>query len=185
MANLGVREEVYVWAGPPRISVSAEWIEYNGHKWLQHIVEGTEGGHGVVAVAEFAGKLLLVEHYRPATGTNLLEFPRGFGGAPPSGRTVQEHARAEGSRELVEETGMASSKSRFMGFIWPDSGILGNKVAVVSLIADSDREVQAKDGEIDDLRWVTPAELRGLIASGQVCDGITLAAYALWSASAH
>ncbi|WP_218713936.1 NUDIX hydrolase [Arthrobacter sp. BF1] len=183
MTDQGDRTEVYAWAGPPRISVSTQSVEHQGRRWVQHRVDADEGGIGVVVVATFAGKHLIVEHFRPVTGSTLTEFPRGFGTQPPEGRTPQQHACNDGIRELLEETGLQAETAEFLGYVWPDSGILGSKVAVVAIAAQSQEPVQSNDGEIDRFRWATKEELARAIVTGEIADGITLAAYALWCAA--
>lgn len=183
MTKLGPRTEVYSWNGPPEIRVSTMPVEHRGRQWLQHVVEGTEGGDGVVVVPVFAGKLLLVRHYRPVTGLTLTEFPRGFGRAADDGVSAEEQACLEGARELLEETGLIASNTKFLGHIWPDSGLLGTRVAVVCVETSAALIPESSDGEVDSRTWVHPNEVNHLIHSGQMRDGISLAAYALWRSS--
>jgi 8-oxo-dGTP pyrophosphatase MutT (NUDIX family) len=183
MTDHGHRTEVYAWAGPPRISVSTQAVEHHGRRWVQHRVDADEGGIGAVAVATFAGKHLVVEHFRPVTGSTLTEFPRGFGTRPGEGRTFEQQACLDGVRELLEETGIQAEHAEFLGYVWPDSGILGSKVAVVAIAAESEDPVQSNDGEIDRFRWASKEEMARAIVTGEISDGITLAAYALWSAA--
>lgn len=178
------RTTVYSWPGPPRITVATQPVHRNGSQWLQHIVEGGEGGFGVVAVVTHDGKYLVVNHYRPVTGTSLVEFPRGFGRAPRHGLTVEQQACEDAEREVLEETGITTQNATFLGFIWPDSGLLGTKVAVVHVQAASHTPRAEQDGEIEQARWITKAELAQAIKDVGVCDGITLAAYAVWTARA-
>lgn len=183
MDKVGQRTKVYSWDGPPEIRVSTMPVEHRGRQWMQHVVEGTEGGDGVVIVPVFAGMLLLVKHYRPVTGLTLTEFPRGFGRAAGEGVSAEEQACLEGARELLEETGLVASAAQFLGHIWPDSGLLGTRVAVVCIKTISEVIPDNSDGEVDSSAWVDPKEMNHLIQSGQVRDGITLAAYALWRSS--
>jgi len=175
---------VYSWIGPPRITVSTKSVVHNGKQWMQHVVEGDEGGVGVVAVATHNGRHLLVEHFRPATNETLTEFPRGFGMAPSPGSTPEQQACIDAKRELLEETGIVANSAAFLGYIWPDSGILGNKVAVVGIEAKSEHPSSGTDGEIDGCQWATHQNVRMGIRTGRISDGITLAAYSLWCASA-
>jgi ADP-ribose pyrophosphatase len=63
---------------------------------------GTTGVVGIVAVTD-AGRLLLVEQYRPPVGRNAIELPAGLAGdvAGAEHEPLAEAAR----RELLEETG--------------------------------------------------------------------------------
>lgn len=183
MTEVGLSTVVYAWAGPPSIRVTTQSVKHNGKQWLQHKVEADEGGIGAVAVATFAGKHLVVDHFRPAIGRTLTEFPRGFGGAPAIETTPEQQVCVTGARELLEETGIAASTTEFLGYIWPDSGILGSKVAVIAVAAQSAEAVGVHDGETDGHRWISQKELEGAIRAGEISDGITLAAYALWQAA--
>lgn len=183
MTDTGPSTVVYEWAGPPRICVSTLSVSHNGNQWLQHKVEADEGGIGAVVVATFAGKHLVVEHFRPVTGRTLTEFPRGFGATPLLDVPPECHACETGARELMEETGIAAARTDFLGYIWPDSGLLGNKVAVVSIVAESLEAVGSVDGETDGFFWITQDELAAAIRAGDISDGITLAAYAMWRAA--
>ncbi len=181
VTDTGKRRLVYQWEGPPKIELWVEDVTHNGRLWRQHSIVAEDGRPGAVAVTTFNGRFLLVEHYRPATQTRLLEFPRGFAAAGPTDLDEESKARADANRELLEETGV-SGRARLLGFVWPDSGLIAGKVAIVAIEADSDMPGQLGDGEIDGLRWLTPVDLRNSIASGAVADGLTLSAFALWSA---
>ena len=157
MTDTGSSTVVYEWAGPPRICVSTQPVSHNGNQWLQHKVEADEGGIGAVVVATFAGKHLVVEHFRPVTGRTLTEFPRGFGATPLIDASPECHACETGARELMEETGIAASTT-----------------------AESLEAVGSVDGETDGFFWITQDELAAAIRAGSISDGITLAAYAMW-----
>ena len=62
-------------------------------------------GHGVVVILAVTdeGRLLLVEQYRPAVGTRVIEVPAGLVGDHAG--LEQEDALAAARRELLEETG--------------------------------------------------------------------------------
>ena len=87
---------------------------------------------------------------------------------------------ATGLRELLEETGFYGENGHSLGQIYPDSGILAGHVEVVSCTVPP-QERQAIDGEVDALQWVSLASLKEMIASGQLQDAISLAAFSIWS----
>lgn len=176
------REEVWSSHGTPELKVLTQNVDHNGRQWLQHIVQADGGNTGVVVVATLGGKFLMVEHYRPVTGTTLLEFPRGFGAPPDPRLSAEEQSCANGSRELAEETGIVSLSARFLGHVWADSGLLGNRIAVVAVEAATQDSTQAVDGETDSHHWLSAKELTAEINTGRMCDGISLAAYSLWCA---
>lgn len=137
-----------------------------------HRVLAAGGRPGAVVVAVDSGRVLMVSHLRPAIGTTLWEFPRGFG--DPADRD----GRATGARELREETGVETTDVLSLGPVWPDSGLLGNAVDVV-VCRVQDAETTAGDGEVVASAWLSADEVRDRIRDGQVRDGITLAAWAL------
>lgn len=176
------RTEVWSSHGTPELKVLTQNVDHNGRQWLQHIVQADGGNAGVVVVATLGGKFLMVEHYRPVIGTTLLEFPRGFGAPPDPRLSAEDQGCANGSRELAEETGITSLSTRFLGHVWADSGLLGNRIAVVAVEAATQEPTHAVDGEIDAHRWLSAMQLMAEINAGRMCDGISLAAYALWCA---
>jgi ADP-ribose pyrophosphatase len=173
---------VYDWVGPPHIRLYRIPVTQGGRTWQQHIYGGNESGIGVVAVTTFKGKFLFVSQYRPAVGETLIEFPRGFGDPPEDGFTLEQQAIIDGERETLEETGIATKTSAFLGYIWPDSGIIGSKIAVVAIEAESDEPVAETDSEVESALWLDQFDFTEHLCSGRITDGVTLSAYSLWSA---
>lgn len=66
-------------------------------------------------------KLVLVEQFRPAVETSVLEFPSGHVDA---GETPEQAA----IRELKEETGFTANNLSFLGKYWSDTGRNGNRL---------------------------------------------------------
>lgn len=137
-----------------------------------HRVVAAGGRPGAVVVALHGDRVLLVRQTRAAVGRDLWEFPRGF--ADPGDADGQ----GTGVRELVEETGAVPGPARTLGTVWPDSGLLANGVEVV-LVEVAGTGTTAGDGEVSECRWVPLDEVGSWIRGGRVCDGITLAAWAL------
>ena len=141
-----------------------------------HRLIATGGRAGAVAVCrrtsdtEDMHRTLLVRTRRPAVDAELWELPRGFGdGADPDpARTAH--------REYTEETGLRATVNRDLGPLYPDSGMLANPVHAVLLDAAGAAATTTPDGEVASIRWFTDAEIDDLIRSGQIADGITLAA---------
>lgn len=170
------------WQGPPHIQLHRKPVTHGGRSWEQHIYLSGEGGIGVVAFTVFQDRLLLVSQFRSAIGETLIELPRGFGHSPEDGRTLEQQAILDAERETLEETGIATKSSTFLGYIWADSGILGNKIAVVVSEAESDEPIIETDAEVDEVLWLSKSAFLESVRSGKITDGITLGAYTLWSA---
>lgn len=169
-------EVVWEWAGPPLLQVLASPVTTPGGRcYLAHYVRVQDGTPGVVCLLERDGRVLLGRHRREAVGGSLeWEFPRGFG-------ELRENPIEAARREVSEETGLETAEAEEVGQFWPDSGLLSGVVHVVRLASKSDSP-SSGDGELTEFRWVTSVELTTLVASGQIRDGMTLAAWALRAA---
>jgi ADP-ribose pyrophosphatase len=129
---------------------------------------GAVEGTGAAALPMLAdGRLLIIRHFRHEPREWLWEIPRGF--AEPG-----EDGAATAVRELAEEIGVQTERVELLGRL-EDKHIY---------LARLDRELPGEltsgaVGEgIDHLRLVTPDELAGLVAGGEVADSFLLAAYA-------
>lgn len=138
------------------------------------ITTGT--GLGVIAVPYTNVRgipyLGLVRQYRYPVGGFTLEFPRG-GSADLS--------LAEAARELVEETGLDFVSGSALGAIRPDTGILDTVVAVWRTnhrLSDMD-SVYVEEETGARIHWYSHGEVMGLVRSGQITCGMTLAALLL------
>lgn len=183
MTTKATKTVVYSSEGPPNIQLFRVPVTQGGHSWEQHIYGSNDNGVGVVAVTTFEEKFLFVSQFRPAIGHTLIEFPRGFGNLPELERTVSQQAILDAERETLEETGIAAKGSSFLGYIWPDSGILGYKIAVVAIEAESNWPIQETDSEVDSVFWLDSTEFVEHLRDGRITDAITLAAYSLWNAN--
>lgn len=178
--HMSVRTEAWKSQGSPQLKVLVQQVEHNGRRWVQHIIQADDGPVGAVDVPTSEGKSLLVEHFLPVTGETLLEFPRGCGYEPNLALSRDEPGCSDGVRESREETGLSPATATVLGYIWADSGLLGNRV--VAIETESDQPDETLDGEIDSQHWLTHGELTATMLSEKVCDGITLSTYALWRA---
>ena len=149
-----------------------------GVREIYRVVVGDADFAGAVAVvtAQASNRVLLVRQQRARLGRDLWELPRGMADA---GETEPVETAL---RELHEEAGIRASQGLFVGFVYPDSGLLASEVAVVRIELESepkDDEIDPSDGEVDDYRWLAVTELRGLIDSGELRDGLSLSALAV------
>ena len=125
----------------------------------------------VVIVPKLQGHYVLLRQYRHALRSEALGFPRGFGEA---GLSVPENA----SKELLEELGAQASDLKLLGTVAPDSGLLGARVSIVLCQCDRIEQKTGHEG-IRQALLMTEEALRASIASGEITDGYTLAAWAL------
>jgi len=147
-----------------------------GEGYLHHRLVFGGGETGAVIIARRGDDLLLVHSDRPAAARGLWELPRG------AGNPDDADACATAARELAEETGMRATATAELGRYLTDSTIYPQPVVVVLCDVDEEAQRSARDGEIDDERWVPASELDGLIRDGVIEDAHSLSALAIWRA---
>ena len=128
-------------------------------------------GSAVVTIPRYENQFVLLRQFRHAMRGEQYAFPRGFG---EDGLAAEENA----AKELGEELGAPVLSTERLGTIVSDSGISGNGVAVV-LCRIGRPECRKNYEGIQGLTLLDEAALRSLIASGNVNDGYTLAAWTL------
>lgn len=129
---------------------------------------------GVVIIPRHDEQFLLVDHYRYATGSSHLEFPRGF--------LEPNEAPAEGAlRELLEETGAAGT-AKYLGHFYADSGLIAAPVHVYQVEVGSVLTAETAES-ITSLVRLDDSAMRAAVAERRINDGMTLAAMAMYLAS--
>jgi 8-oxo-dGTP pyrophosphatase MutT (NUDIX family) len=146
--------------------------------------DGTTGIYGVVVKPDFAvvlpqenGGFWLVEQFRYPTGHRSWEFPMGAWPPGHEGGGPLELARTE----LVEETGLRADSWHHLGRINAANGHSTARFDVYLATGLRQGEHRREATEADMVqRFVTEAELSGMIRSGQLIDAPSLAAWALY-----
>jgi ADP-ribose pyrophosphatase len=145
--------------------------------------DGSQGIFGVVEKDDFApiipvdigGDLWVVEQFRYPVRGRFVEFPQGSW-EDRSGTDPETLARAE----LAEETGLVAASLDHVGHLYEAYGYCnqGFDVWIASDLERGDprRSVEEQGMEV---RRVTRAEWRVLLAGGQVKDAPSVAAYGL------
>jgi len=127
-------------------------------------------------IPEFAdGKLLMLRQFRYLNQKESLEF---VGGGVKAGQRHEEAARAE----LLEEAGFQADELIPIGWFNPMNGASDEECYVFiarGLTASVARPEVSEEFEPVILNL---AELDNLVASGEIWDGMTLAAYGLYGA---
>lgn len=127
------------------------------------------GGHGVVVLPEYEGKVMLLHQYRHPTRQWHYEVPRGYGELNTS---AEENAR----KEIEEETGGTIAKLLDLGEFYNNTGFEGGAVSLFYAKLSSIGQPNEDEG-IESFIWLTVPELEEWIANEKINDGFTIAAY--------
>ena len=162
-----------VYDNRPYYMVLADLCTANGREFsYARVVYPQAGTNGSVAVPRKDGKFGLLRMYRHPPRAESLEFPRGYGEA---GLTPEENVR----KELREEMGAEASAVEYLGSVRTDTGLSAGCVQIDLAEIRTDAVQEGHEG-IKELLWLTEEELRRAAARGEITDGITLSAFALY-----
>lgn len=144
----------------------------SGERGEFHYVE-TPGSVLVVARSS-EGRFFLVEQYRYPNDRISLEFP---GGGMKRGAAAEESARDE----LAEEAGCAADALVDLGTFNPCNGMTSELCHV--FLAEGIRPAVARRDATEDFRVTTHTreEIDDLISGQRIWDGMTLAAWMLYT----
>lgn len=166
----------------PFIKVDTDAVRFPDGTLGRYSVVTSGTGLGVIAIpfVNFRGiaHIGLVRQYRYPTGAFSLEFPRGGS---------DDLSLDEAARELIEETGLAYNSGTLLGTLRPDTGILTTEVAVWKT---SHGMEHLRPGHVEDetgakIEWYSYGEVLGLVRSGKITCGMTLAALGILSAGGN
>lgn len=166
----------------PFIRVDTDTVRFPNGAIGQYSTITSGTGLGVIAIpfVNFRGiaHLGLVRQYRCPAGQFTLEFPRGGS---------EDLGLDEAARELIEETGLDYSSAVLLGTLRPDTGILTTEVAVWKTFHGKEH---LRPGHIEDetgarIEWYSYGEILGLVRSGKITCGMTLAALTLLTAGGN
>ncbi|WP_208544417.1 NUDIX domain-containing protein [Saccharomonospora piscinae] len=144
--------------------------------------DGSDGVYGVVDKPDYAlvipleaGRVRLVEQYRYPLGLRRWEFPQGT--APERAELPADRLAA---RELREETGLVAASLVELGLLDVAPGLSSQRGRVFLATGLTEGEPD-REPEEQDMRsaWFDRAELESMIATGEVTDAQSIAAYTL------
>lgn len=154
----------------PWVEIIAREVEFTpGKTEVYHAVKQQEY-LAIVAVTP-SGQFPIVHQYRPALETFTWELPAGL---VDPGEDPAEGCR----RELLEETGYPTVAIHPLGIAAPCSGRLSNHIHSY-FVATGERIADFVPEPGLDVRLVTPAELVGMIKSGEFVSQLHLGALML------
>jgi ADP-ribose pyrophosphatase len=139
-------------------------------------------GAVVVAARTADGKFVLVRQERVPIRATIWEFPAGQ--IDEATDHTEERIQATGLRELKEESGYelaAGGEIVSLGHFFPSCGLSDehSHLLLVRPVAPSQegRKLDANEA-IPDVQAFSPEELRSMVATGEIRDANTLAAFA-------
>ncbi|MFO0584475.1 MAG: NUDIX hydrolase [Anaeromyxobacter sp.] len=161
------------------VRVRNSWWTYRLDRFL--LPGGKEGeyhhvhtpGSAMVVPVTADGRLLLVNQYRFLCDRESLEFP---GGGVKEGQAPEAAARAE----LAEEAGVQATELTHLGRHNPWNGVTDEMCDVFlarGLVHDP--HAHPEETETIENAPLTVADFEARIASGEIWDGMTLAAWCL------
>lgn len=145
----------------------------NGYTGTYHVVH-TRGSAMVVAQSD-AEHFLLVKQYRYLNNRFSIEFPCG---GLKEGQSYKEAAQAE----FEEESGYGAKKWTELGAFNPFNGVTDEQCAVF-FASETYKIEQAKAADATEeieLLFLTAAQIEEKICTGELWDGMTLAAWQLY-----
>jgi 8-oxo-dGTP pyrophosphatase MutT (NUDIX family) len=158
---------------------SSYWIDLrlvevelpDGTRFPHHVVRMHRDAVGVVAVDPERG-ILLIRRHRFVTDTWGWEIPAG---AVDEGETPEEAA----VRETLEETGWRPGPLREIGWSFPSTGLMDQRFRY--FVAEGAEHVGAPRDttEVERVEWKPVAEVRRLLATDELRDGLSVSGLAL------
>lgn len=141
-----------------------------GHFW--RVVEPGDGA--CVVVRDQDDKTYLHRVFRYVLGEELWEIPRGAG---RPGESPTETALREVNEEKTFKADILGAKE--LGYVYTNSSYIQAKLNVCLLtvnVLENDLPPRDEDEDILLGRWFDRLELTSLVTSGELVDGVTLAA---------
>jgi ADP-ribose pyrophosphatase len=155
------------------------WWEYRRDEYLhpdgspgEFFYAHTRGAAFIIPLFE-DGRILMLNQFRYLNQRESLEF---VGGGVKEGQTAEQSAR----EELEEEAGFLADELIPIGWFNPMNGASDEECYVWIARGLTAAKARPEVSEEFEPVWVTPAELERRIAVGEIWDGMTLAAYALF-----
>ncbi|MCB0324852.1 MAG: NUDIX hydrolase [Bdellovibrionales bacterium] len=146
----------------------AQVVLPNGHTVTRHTV--VHPGAVVILPQAADRSLLLVEQYRHALRSHLLEFPAG---TMEQGEEPEACAR----REIVEEVGQAATEWKSLGVLYPAPGICDEVQHLFFATGLSPEYAAADDDEIIEIKRMSVSDVEEAIVSGALSDAKSVALF--------
>ena len=136
----------------------------------ERVIPAAEGG--VVVVAVYEGKLVLLRQFRHALRQEQVAFIRGCGEPDLS-------PEANAQKEVWEEIGANVLDLEYLGRVSPDSGLTSTMASVYLCQVSCPVAKRGYEG-IEEPLLLSQGEFDRWVAQGRITDGFSLAAYTLY-----
>jgi len=143
-------------------------VKPNDTKTTREVVEHVDCV--VILPIDRNGNILLVRQFRHAVNKEMLELPAG---SIDPGETPEEAA----IRELREETGYRPGTLEKLGGFYAAPGYCTEYLHFFRATELQVSPLKAEDTDEIELVPISPTEVTGLVASGQICDAKTIAGF--------
>jgi len=146
--------------------IEKTWQTGRSGKQLERHVIVHPGAVGILPILD-DGRVVLLRQYRVAVDDYLIELPAGT-------LEPDEEPIVSAQRELIEETGYTAGKIEPQITFYSSPGILREQLHLFVATELTPGETALEDGEDIELHISTWAEIRDMIARGEITDAKTL-----------
>jgi 8-oxo-dGTP pyrophosphatase MutT (NUDIX family) len=158
---------------------SNDWWTYKRDRF--RLPSGKEGayhyvhtpGSVMIVPEEDDGYFLLVRQYRYLNGRHSLEFPGG-------GIAGCEDPISAARKELAEEAQKQAGRVELLGVFNPFNGVTDELCSVFHATGLVHTDASPDETEEFEIIRLTAGEVRARIAAGEIWDGMTMAAWAIY-----
>ena len=155
-----------------RVLYDSAWVQLaiadvlmpDGTQVDHHVVRMPREAAGTIIVRD--GRVLLMYRHRFITDTWGWELPAG---AVDAGETIEQGA----VREAVEESGWEPQTVTPLCHFYPANGVLGQTFHIFTCTDAVHRGDPTDINESTKIEWFTIDQVRGLLKSGEITDGLS------------
>ncbi len=150
-----------------RFTITMDTLQTDGEPFPYSYVHIKEG---VVVLAFYDSKIVLINQYRHAMKEWLYELPAGM-------IDENEDPMEAGKRELVEETGYIPSEMISLGTYYPSPGSTTEKIHLYYALCDECKDAEPEDSEQIEVTTVSEQEFQIMINNNTFLHSGGIVAY--------
>lgn len=113
------------------------------------------------------GEMCFIKSLRYTTQKIEWELPAG-------GVGKDEDILVAAEREVIEETGLKTKALKLLYSYNPSNGMSNQNVHIILGEVEDNKQVEFDTDEVKDIHWLSPDEIKELIAKKEIVDGISL-----------